>query len=179
MQFDAPLGVGARGGHGPIRYSVSAYVPGRIAEFRFDGTGLTARWDGRHVFEVIPRRSHVILRHTIDAAADPKTWLTWYFMIRPMHNALLEDALDRAESRLGIGPKKPARWGPWIRFLRKMAAKKAARVAGKISGGVGRRPLIGPAPAPRRQTAHRGTNRSLALQTPGGAASLYRPAQYP
>ena len=131
MQFDAPLGVGARGGHGPIRYSVSAYVPGRIAEFRFDGTGLTARWDGRHVFEVIPRRSHVILRHTIDAAADPKTWLTWYFMIRPMHNALLEDALDRAESRLGIGPQKPARWGPWVRFLRKMAAKKAARPAGK------------------------------------------------
>jgi hypothetical protein len=131
MQFDKPLGVGARGGHGPIRYAVSAYVPGRIAEFRFDGTGLTAHWDGRHVFEVIPRRSHVILRHTIDVAADPKTWLTWFLMIRPMHNALLEDALDRAESRLGIGPKRPARWGMWTGFLRKMGAKKAARSAGK------------------------------------------------
>jgi hypothetical protein len=131
QQFDKPLGVGARGGHGPIRYAVSAYVPGRIVEYTFDGTGFTAKWDGRHLFEAIPRRSHVILRHTIDAAADPKTWLTWFFTIRPMHNALLEDALDRAESHLGIGPKKPARWGPWVRFIRRMAAKKASRSASK------------------------------------------------
>jgi hypothetical protein len=131
QRFDAPLGVGARGGHGPVRYAVSAYVPGRIAEFRFDGTGLTADWDGRHLFEVIPRKSRVILRHTIDAAADPKTWLAWFFMIRPMHNALIEDALDRAESELDIGPRKPARWGVWIRLLRKMAAKRASRATGK------------------------------------------------
>jgi hypothetical protein len=131
QQFDAPLGVGARGGHGPVRYAVSAYVPGRIAEFRFDGTGLTAEWDGRHLFEVIPRRSNVILRHTIDAAADPKTWLTWFLMVRPMHNALMEDALDRAEIGLGIGPSRPARWGIWVKLMRRMAAKKAARAAGK------------------------------------------------
>jgi len=100
-------------------------------EYRFDGTGFTANWDGRHLFEVIPRRSHVIIRHTIDAAADPKTWITWFFMIRPMHNALIEDALDRAESGLGIPVKKPARWGPWVRLIRRMAAKKAARMSGK------------------------------------------------
>jgi hypothetical protein len=29
MRFDRPLGVGARGGHGPVRYAVGAYVPGR------------------------------------------------------------------------------------------------------------------------------------------------------
>jgi hypothetical protein len=130
QRFDAPLGVGARGGHGPVRYAVTAYVPGRIAEFRFDGTGLTAGWDGRHLFEVIPRKSHVILRHTIDAAADPKSWLAWFFMIRPMHNALMEDALDRAEHELGTGPKKPADWGVWTRILRKMAAKRAPRTTG-------------------------------------------------
>ena len=131
MRFNAPLRLGARGGHGPIRYAVSAYVPGRIAEFQFDGTGLTAKWDGRHLFEVIPRRSHVILRHTVDAACDPRTWLTWFFVIRPMHDACLEDAFDRAESGLGIGPKRPARWGLWVRLMRRMAAKKATRSAGK------------------------------------------------
>ncbi len=127
MKFDSSLRVGAKGGHGPIRYAVTAYVPGRIAEFQFDGTGLTARWDGRHLFEVIPRKSHVILRHTIDAAGDPKTWLVWFFMIRPMHNALMEDALDRAQSALGAPVKKQARWGPWVRLMRRMAAKKARR----------------------------------------------------
>ncbi len=131
MRFNRALGVGASGGHGPVRYAVSSYVPGRLAEFQFDGTGLTANWDGRHLFEVIPRRSGVILRHTIDAACDAPTWLTWFFMVRPMHNALLEDALDRAESDLGIGPRKPARWGVWIRLLRKMAAKRASRTTGK------------------------------------------------
>lgn len=131
MRLDAPLGVGSRGGHGPIRYAVSAYVPGRIAEFRFDGTGLTAGWDGRHLFEVVPRRSHVILRHTIDADCAPQAWLGWFFMIRPMHNALIEDALDRGEKTLGIGPKRPARWGVWTRLLRAMAARKASRPARK------------------------------------------------
>lgn len=126
QQLDAPLGVGARGGHAFVRYAVSAFVPGRIVEYRFDGTGLTAKWDGRHLFEVIPRRSDVLLRHTIDAAADPRTWLTWFLMIRPMHNALLEDALDRAEKSLGIGPKKPARWGVWVKLVRRIAARKVA-----------------------------------------------------
>jgi hypothetical protein len=131
QRFDKPLGVGARGGHGPVRYAVSAYVPGRIVEYRFDGAGLMEGWDGRHLFEVIPRRSHVILRHTIDAAVDPKIWPVWFFLTRPMHNALIEDAFDRAESGLGIGPKRPARWGIWTTFLRKMLAKKVARSAPK------------------------------------------------
>ena len=127
QQFDKPLGVGARGGHAFVRYAVSAFVPGRIVEYRFDGTGMTAAWDGRHLFEVVPRRSHVLLRHTIDAAADPKTWLTWFFVIRPMHNALMEDALDRAEMNLGTGPKKPARWVMWVKLMRRLAARKVAR----------------------------------------------------
>ncbi len=125
QRFDAPLGVGARGGHGPVRYTVSAYLPGKLAEFRFDGTGLTAAWDGRHLFEVIPHKTHVILRHTIDADCDARAWPTWFFMIRPMHNALMEDALDRAEVGLDVGPKRPARWGVWVRFLRRMAPRKA------------------------------------------------------
>src|SRR5918992_4999972 len=34
--FDRPLGVGARGGHGPIRYTVVAYEPGRRIAFEFE-----------------------------------------------------------------------------------------------------------------------------------------------
>jgi hypothetical protein len=131
QQLDRPLGVGARGGHGPVRYAVSAYVPGRIAEFRFDGTGLTADWDGRHLFEVIPRRSHVILRHTIDAECNPKPWLTWFVMIRPMHNALIEDALDRAQSAVGQAVKRPSRWGLPVKLMRGIVARRASRGAKK------------------------------------------------
>ena len=35
MRFDRSLGVGADGGHGPIRYVVEAYEPGRSIRFRF------------------------------------------------------------------------------------------------------------------------------------------------
>ncbi len=37
MEFDGPLGVGATGGHKPIRYSVEAYQPGQSIRFRFLG----------------------------------------------------------------------------------------------------------------------------------------------
>ncbi len=33
MEFDRPLGVGATGGHGPIRYFVEEYHPGRSINF--------------------------------------------------------------------------------------------------------------------------------------------------
>jgi len=35
MRLDRPLGVGAVGGHGPIRYCVESYSPGRSVQFRF------------------------------------------------------------------------------------------------------------------------------------------------
>src|SRR5664280_1614566 len=36
MCLDRPLGVGARGGHGPVRYCVEAYTPGEAIRFRFE-----------------------------------------------------------------------------------------------------------------------------------------------
>lgn len=51
VEFDRPLGVGANGGHGSIRYSVEQYDPGRRIVFRFTpGTGLS----GIHGFELQP-----------------------------------------------------------------------------------------------------------------------------
>ena len=104
MRFDAPLQTGASGGHGPIRYHVSDYVPGRRVEFQFDRKGMAAGLDGRHYFEVISRRDHVLLRHVVDAECDFRTWMKWHVMIGPMHDALLEDALDRAQIVLDKAP---------------------------------------------------------------------------
>jgi hypothetical protein len=126
MQFNAPLGVGAHGGHGPVHYRVSSYIPGTKVAFQFDGTGMTSGLDGRHLFEVIERRSGVILRHTVDAACDIRTWFTWHLAVGPMHDALLEDGLDNAEKALTGGIRKPARWSPWVKFLRKRIKARAA-----------------------------------------------------
>ena len=133
MEFDAPLGKGAQGGHGPVRYTVYEYVPGERVVFRFDNSGLIAGFDGRHLFEIVPRREHVLLRHVIDAECDFKHWLKWHVFVGPLHDALLEDSLDLAEQSLNIQTGKRARWSPWVRFLRWMMARRRRKSEGDQS----------------------------------------------
>ena len=124
MEFDTGLRPGARGGHGPIRYHVADHIPGERVVFQFDDSGLIGGFDGRHLFEIVPRRGHVILRHIIDAECSFKLWLKWHLLVEPLHDALLEDSLDQAESRLTNGAEKSSRWSPRVRFLRWMIARK-------------------------------------------------------
>ena len=62
MRLDGPLAAGARGGHGPIRYSVASYQPGRGVTFTFaPGLGLV----GEHRVEVERQGDSTILRHVL------------------------------------------------------------------------------------------------------------------
>lgn len=47
--------------------------------------------------------------------------LTWPLLYRPMHNALIEDALHTAAISLGEPSTRP-RWSSWVRVLRKLAS---------------------------------------------------------
>jgi hypothetical protein len=116
MKFDRPLGVGARGGHGPIAYVVEHYVSGHSIRFRFTQP---IGFNGYHSFELLPSSApdRVLLRHTIHAKLEGRALLTWLLAIRSLHDALLEDALATAESSLGLKPRMQA-WSPWVRFLR-------------------------------------------------------------
>jgi len=49
MKFDKPLSVSANGGHGPIRYFVEEYEPGKRVVFRFTGPN---GFDGCHGYDV-------------------------------------------------------------------------------------------------------------------------------
>jgi hypothetical protein len=123
MQFDRPLGVGAVGGHGPIRYTVEFYQPGYNICFRFtEPKGFV----GTHRFEVEPTTNgKALLRHTIDMQVSGRALLTW-LVIRPLHDALLEDALDRAE--IAVGKQVPQRqWSCWVKVVRWMMRRKNAR----------------------------------------------------
>jgi hypothetical protein len=121
IELDRPLGPGARGGHGVIRYDVERYEQGRRVVFRFaPDSGL----DGIHAFEVEPidaRRSR--LTHVLD------TRVGWRLMplqglLRAAHGALIEDLLDNAERAVGCSPAPPP---PLPRLL---------RVANAVEGGV-------------------------------------------
>jgi len=124
MKLDAPLGVGSDGGHGPVRYRVSEYVAGRRVSFRFIDSGMTAGMHGGHYFEVTPDRERIVIRHVLEADCSFSTWLRWAVMIRPLHDALLEDALDGAERALNPAFSGTTPWSPWVRFLRFLIRRK-------------------------------------------------------
>lgn len=48
-----------------------------------------------------------------------KGFLTWIIAIRPLHNALLEDALDKVENQY-ISEKRKTEWTVWVKILRKI-----------------------------------------------------------
>lgn len=114
MAFDRPLGIGASGGHGPIRYVVEAYTPGRSIRFRFTGP---AGFDGWHGFELSELDNRTRLRHTLEMRTHGRAALSWPLLYRPLHDALLEDALATAQDSLGLRPD-PVPWSARVRLLR-------------------------------------------------------------
>jgi len=121
MRFDRPLGVGAEGGHGPIRYRVEAYLPGERICFRFTGpAGLT----GTHEFSVPAAPAGSVLRHALEGRTRGLMLAAWPLFYRPLHDALIEDALDKAERALTGGVARPRSWSPWVRLLRRLASPR-------------------------------------------------------
>ncbi len=125
MRLDRPLAVGASGGHGPVRYTVAAYTPGRGVRFRFRAP---RGFDGFHEFTAGPAHGGgAVLRHRLVIRAHGPALLTWPLVFRPLHDALLEDCLDRAEHALTGTVRAPARWSPYVRLLRAAAARGPGR----------------------------------------------------
>lgn len=123
MRFDRPLSVGAVGGHGPVRYVVEEYQPGCWIRFRFTGP---RGFDGFHEY-TIHRLSDdaVAVRHLLAMHLRGPARLTWPLVFRWMHDALLEDSLDRAESALTGSVRHHARWSPLVRLLRTIGRHSA------------------------------------------------------
>ncbi|TJZ43466.1 SRPBCC family protein [Streptomyces piniterrae] len=119
MVLDGPLGPGARGGHGPVRYTVAAYVPGQWVRFTFRGP---RGFHGFHEYTAHPLdEGRTVLRHTLAMRARGAARFTWPLVFRPFHDAVLEDSLDRAEQACTGTVARPSRWSPYVRLLRRFA----------------------------------------------------------
>ncbi|MFE3446252.1 SRPBCC family protein [Nocardia sp. NPDC059180] len=119
MRFDRCLEVGAVGGHGPVRYTVEGYQPGRWVRFRFTGP---RGFDGFHEFTVHDAGDGTTtLRHLLAMHARGPARLTWPLAYRWLHDALLEDGLDRAQRDITGQLPRPARWSRYVRLLRTFA----------------------------------------------------------
>jgi hypothetical protein len=113
MLLDRPLSMGARGGHGPIRYHCTAYEPNHLAEFTFT----MPTFKGTHTFEILGPT----LRHTLRAHPHGIGRLVWPVALRWLHDACLEDLLDHTADSLGHPPPTRTRWSPYVRLLRRLA----------------------------------------------------------
>jgi deazaflavin-dependent oxidoreductase (nitroreductase family) len=130
--FDRQLGVGAKGGHGPIRYVVSDYTPSEGVEFCFDpGSGV----EGTHrlyVQALGPGRSR--LTHTVDANLGLR-YAVMLPAFRAMHDAVLGDLLDRAELNATgrvVDPTITPRWLLAVYAIDKATSGRAMAPLGKI-----------------------------------------------
>lgn len=121
MRFDGPLAVGAHGRHGPIHYKVTFLDPpsGHLVFAFREPTGLV----GRHSFHVRPDNAGAVLRHEV--VANPEGWmrLKWPLIIRWVHDAVVEEVLDRAEVATGTVPVQPYERSLWVRSLLAVGAK--------------------------------------------------------
>ena len=135
MKFDRPLCVGAQGGHGPIRYTVEAYAPGRSIRFRFTGP---RGFDGWHGLAVLDATSAcAVLEHRLEMRIHGIALFTWPLLYRHLHDALLEDALASAQLALGEAPRRVP-WPRYVRLLRWLLAPRTPHRAGGAAGAVRR-----------------------------------------
>jgi hypothetical protein len=107
-----------------------------------------------------------VLRHELVMDATGRALLTWPLCYRPLHDAVLEDALDRAQHELtGVASVRP-QWSPYVRLLR-----RAARL---LQRGGGRTPSRGTAQPAAGVTA---TAHVTAAAQPAADVAAATPAQ--
>jgi hypothetical protein len=119
MRLDKGLQVGSKGGHGPIRYFVKAYVSGKAVTFEFAMKG----FDGIHRFDIKAiDADNSELVHIIDMKTSGLGTVKWALAIRWLHDAFIEDAFDKVENHFTSNSAK-SNWSLWVRLLRKVMSK--------------------------------------------------------
>jgi hypothetical protein len=86
---------------------------GRSRLYRITGPDGFTGWHGWDV----TTNGATILRHVVEADCRGWSRLAWPLVIRPIHDALHEDVLDRAEEAIG-GTRQAHEWSRWVRVLR-------------------------------------------------------------
>lgn len=120
MKLDKGLQIGSKGGHGPIRYTVSDYQEGRSIRFRFDMPG----FNGFHQFTLTESGpGNTELSHIIDMRTTGAAVFTWALAIRWLHDAFIEDAFDKVENYFTRGHKR-TEWSGWVKVLRNIMKPK-------------------------------------------------------
>lgn len=121
MRFKEGLHEGAYGGHGPIRYTINNYQPGKLIQFKF---AKPSGFNGTHTLELSTiSAQQTEIRHEINMYTTGISTFSWLFAIRWLHDALLEDAFDKVENYFS-GQNKRTPWNWWVKVLRALLKPK-------------------------------------------------------
>ncbi|TQK51867.1 uncharacterized protein DUF2867 [Streptomyces sp. SLBN-118] len=126
IRFDRPLGVGADGGHGFVRYSVGAYDPGRSIRFDFAPPS-----NGFHTLSTQPLDSGGCrVSHVLEQQQGLKSWLLWTLVIRPLHDTMIEELFDNIERAATPGTlTRPYRWSRRARLMHRLVTARPKATA--------------------------------------------------
>ena len=121
MNLDKGLVEGSKGGHGPIRYTVAQFIPKQLIQFQFQHP---RGFNGYHQLEVAKvNHQKTELKHSILMQTKGSDTFLWIFVIRWLHDALIEDAFDKVENQFSEKKKKTP-WNTWVRMLRSIFKKR-------------------------------------------------------
>lgn len=121
LKLDNGLKIGSSGGHGPIRYSVQKYTPGKFIKFKLSKP---KGFNGIHEFEIKELAiDKTELKHSIRMTINGQALLSWPLAIRWLHDALIEDAFDTVENHF-LAIKKKSDLSLWVKFLREILKPK-------------------------------------------------------
>lgn len=104
-----------------MRYRVESVEATGDVVFRFTGPPGFEGWHGFSVVEVTPGTT--ILRHELRMRARGIALVSWPLFFRPLHDALIEEAFDKAARELDDAPRAPCRRGLWVRLLRRVIGR--------------------------------------------------------
>lgn len=115
IRFKEGLKVGSKGGHGRIRYTIIEFREHELIKFQFskpEGFNGTHKLKICIISEILTEISHEIIMNT-----SFKATLLWVFVIRWLHDALIEDAFDKVENYFTTN-KKVTNYNFWVKRLR-------------------------------------------------------------
>ncbi|MFH8344404.1 DUF2867 domain-containing protein [Streptomyces sp. NPDC018045] len=122
MRFDRPLGVGATGGHGFVRYRVTAYEPGRHIRCAFPE-------GGHHAIEVTPLDAGSCrVTHVLEDRLRGARLLAWPLAVRWLHATVVEEVLDNVERAATGTVRAPVRRSRWVRLLNRLLWERPTAV---------------------------------------------------
>ena len=122
IRFTEGLQVGSKGGHGRIRYTIVEFIEGEHIMFNFSKP---EGFIGTHELKIDAiHKNKTEISHVIKASTTLKATFLWIFVIRWLHDALIEDAFDKVENYY-LSDKKVTKYNFWVKLLRGVYKRKS------------------------------------------------------